>query len=82
MLRFFLKHPRFWGDLFIAVAVIGSNIGSALAGMAYKSLSLAIPGENSAPASVGFQALAGTVYPLSAALLVLGVYLRGTYKGP
>lgn len=80
MRHFFLKHPRFWGDLFIGAAVIGSNIGSAWAGMAYKALSLAPPGENSAPAAVGFQALAWTVYPLAAAVLALGVYLRCRHR--
>lgn len=81
-MRFFLRHPRFWGDLLIALAVIGSNIGSAWAGMVYKMLSLGIPGENSAPANVGFQIMAWTVYPLAAALLALGVYLRSRYHRP
>lgn len=75
-MRFFLRHPRFWGDLLIVLAVIGSNIGSAWAGTVYKTLGLGIPGENSAPPNVGFQIMAWTVYPLAAALLALGVYLR------
>lgn len=80
MLRFFLKRPRFWGSLFIAIAVIGSNVGSAWAGGEYRFLSTAPPWQNSAPASVGFQVLAWTVYPLSIALLVLGVYLWGRHR--
>ena len=72
-MRVFLKHPRFWGDLYIMIAMIGSNIGSAWAGAAYHSLISAIPGENSAPANVGFQVLA-------IVLLVLGVYLRSKYR--
>ena len=44
MMRVFLKHPRFWGDLYIMIAMIGSNIGSAWAGAAYHSLISAIPG--------------------------------------
>ena len=79
-MRFFLKHPRFWGDVFIAISVIGSNIGAAWAGVVDSSMISAIPGENSAPANVGFQALAGTVYPLAIALLVLGVYIRSKHK--
>ena len=80
MMRVFLKHPRFWGDLYIMIAMIGSNIGSAWAGAAYHSLISAIPGENSAPANVGFQVLAWTVYPLAIVLLVLCVYLRSKYR--
>lgn len=80
IMRFFLKHCRFWGNLFIAIAIIGSNIGSAWAGVSYKSLSLALPGENSAPPDIGFQIMGWTVYPLAIALLVLGVYLRCKYK--
>ena len=79
-MRFFLKHPRFWGSLFIAIAMIGSNVGSAWAGGEYRFLSMAPPWQNSAPTSVGFQALAWTVYPLSIASLVLGVYLWGRYR--
>ena len=77
---FFRKHPVFWGDLFIAAAVIASNIGSAWAGSVYRAFALASPGENSAPANIGFQMMAGTVYPLAAALLILGVYLRSGGK--
>ena len=80
MMRFFLKHPRFWGNLFIVLAMVGSNVGSAWAGAVYSSMLSAIPGENSAPANVGFQALAGTVYPLAIAFLVLGVYIRRKHK--
>ena len=80
MMRFFSKHPHFWGNLLIAAAVIGSNAGSAWAGAVYQSFISAPPGENSAPANVGFQALAWTVYPLAFALLALGVYLRNRHK--
>ena len=79
-MRFFRKHPVFWGDLFIAVAVIASNAGSAWAGSVYRAFALASPGENSAPANVGFQVLAWTVYPLAIALLILGVYLRSGHR--
>ena len=77
---FFLKFPRFWGDLFIAAAVISSNTGSAWAGMVYQSHISDPPWMNSAPASVGFQIMIWTVYPAATALLVLGVYLRSKYK--
>lgn len=77
-MRFFLKHPRFWGDLFIILAVIGSNIGSAWAGVQYEALR-GHP-EWSAPPNIGFQILGWTVYPVAIALLVLGVYLRSRHK--
>lgn len=79
-MSFFLKHPRFWGSLFIAIAMIGSNVGSAWAGGEYRFLSTAPPWQNSAPASVGFQVLMYTVYLLAIALLVLGVYLWSRYR--
>lgn len=78
-MRFFLKHPRFWGDLFIAIAVIGSNVGSAWAGVQY-GISRTSTLLNSAPANVGFHVLAWTVYPLAIVLLVLGVYVRSKYR--
>ena len=83
MMRFFLKHARFWGDLFIAAAVIGSNIGSAWAGAVYQSM-ISAPDSfgNSAPANVGFQAMGMTVYPLAFVLLALGVWLKGKQKQP
>lgn len=79
-MRIFLRYPRFFGDLFILTAVITSNAGSAWAGMVYRSMRLAPPYSNSAPPGVGFQIMMWTVYPLTLALLVLGVYLRSTYK--
>ncbi len=75
-MRFFLKYPRFWGDLFIAGAVIGSNAGSAWAGMAYEAIRRIPPFETSFPPDSGFQLMGFTVYPLAIALLVLGVRLR------
>lgn len=80
MMRFFLKRPRFWGDLFISISVIASNIGSAWAGMEYQAFVMAPPFLNSAPADIGFQILIWTVYPFAAALLALGVYLRSRHR--
>lgn len=77
-MRFILKHPRFWGDLFIAAAVIGSNAGSAWAGAQFEILRGHT--EWSAPPNSGFQILLWTVYPLAVILLVLGLYLRSKYK--
>lgn len=82
IMGFFLKHPRLWGGVFITIAVIGSNFGSAWAGGEYRLLSTQPPWQNSAPASVGFQVLMYTVYPLAIALLALGVYLWSRHKRP
>ncbi len=79
-MRFFLKHPRFWGDLFIAAAVIGSNAGSAWAGMVYEAIREIPPFETGFPPDSGFQLMGFTVYPLAIALLVLGVCLRSKYQ--
>lgn len=65
MLRFFLKRPCCWGSLFIAIAVIGSNIGSAWAGTRYEALLRYDPLDISVPPSYGFTIMAWTVYPLS-----------------
>lgn len=78
--RFFLKHPWFWGDLLVFIAAAGSNTGSAWAGIQYEILRQAPPGENSAPAGIGFRIIGWTVYPLALALLILGVYLRSRRK--
>ncbi len=84
MPNFLLKHPRFWGDLFIAIAVIGSNAGSAWAGAQYGSMTSKPfhPFAYSVPPNWGFEIMGWSVYPLAFALLVLGVYLRSKYKGP
>jgi len=36
IMRFLLKRPRFWGSFCIAIAMIGSNAGSAWAGAEYR----------------------------------------------
>ena len=81
---FLLKHPRFWGDLFIAAAVIGSNVGSAWAGIQYGVMTREPfdPFAYSVPPNFGFEIMAWSVYPLAIALLVLGVYLRSRSKEP
>lgn len=80
MKRFFLEHSRFWGDLFILTAAVGSNIGSAFAGIAYGVIRSRPPYTTSAPPSLWFQVMGWTVYPLALALLILGVYLRCRQK--